>query len=149
MEPLQILTYNRFMYFNYPANLCSRCFQTLHTGTYAVVLHIYVSKCTCMRTLIVPTSYYKFGMLPSTLYAVKLNVTFSRCSHIPNYAPSYGSVYSIIMDVCQYENCIIKHNKQNKMYFVLTIVVPQCTPLSNPHEDDSVLKVQNEMIKLL
>ena len=47
------------------------------------------------------------------------------------------------MDVCQYENCIVKHNKQNKMYFVLTIVVPQCTPLSNPHEDDdSMLKVQ-------
>ena len=122
--------------------------------------HRYVCSCTsyiCIQmhmharthTLIVPTSYYKFGMLPSTLYAVKLNVTFSRCSHIPNYAPSYGSVYSIIMDVCQYENCIIKHNKQNKMYFVLTIVVLQCTPLSNPHEDDSVLKVQNEMIKLL
>ena len=103
-----------------------------------------------MRTLIVTTNYYKFGMIPSTLYAVKLNVTFNRCSHIPNYAPSYGSVCSIIMDVCQYENCTVKHNKQNKMYFVLTIVVPQCTPLSNPHEDDdSVLKVQNEMIESL
>ena len=141
MEPLQILTYNRLMYFNYPANLCSQCFQTLHTGTYAVALHIYI----CIQTHM----HERMRTLPSTLYAVKLNVAFSRCSHIPNYAPSYGSVYSIIMDVCQYENCIIKHNKQNKMYFVLTIVVLQCTPLSNPHEDDSVLKVQNEMIKLL
>ena len=123
--------------------------------------HWYVCSCTsyiiCIqmhmhahtRILIVPTNHYRFGMLLSTLYAVKLNVTFSRCSHIPNYAPSYGSVYSIIMDVCQYENCIVKHNKQNKMHFVLTILVPQCTPLSNPHKDDSVLKVQNEMIQLL
>ena len=69
---------------------------------------------------------------------------------VTNYAPSYGSVCSIIMDVCQYENCTVKHNKQNKMYFVLTIVVLQRTPLSNLHEDDdSVLKVQNEMIELL
>ena len=67
-----------------------------------------------MRTLIVTTNYYKFGMIPSTLYAVKLNVTFSRCSHIPNYAPSYGSVYGIIMDVCQYENncCSTVHTAQ-------------------------------------
>ena len=109
-------------------------------------MHMHARMC----TLIVTTNYYKFGMIPSTLYAVKLNVTFNRCSNIPNYAPSYGSVCSIIMDVCQYENCTVKHNKQNKMYFVLTIVVPQCTPLSNPHEDDdSVLKVQNEMIEPL
>ena len=92
-------------------------------------------------------------MLPSAPCAVKLNVIFSRCSHTPNYAPSYGSVCGITMDICQYENCTVKHNKynkQNKMCFVLTIVVPQCTLLSNPHNnDDSVLKVQNEMIELL